>query len=99
MAGTLQTRFALSHLDGAGVERADPHGLAVRYRYLSILRSGNGVNISWPISTPEFVLESATNLSAPTWEAATGVRTTNTAKWQVTDPANATQRYFRLRKP
>jgi YVTN family beta-propeller protein len=99
MAGTLQTLLAISHLDGAGVERADPHGLAVRYRYFSILHGGNGVTISWPISTPEFVLESATNLSLPKWEAATGVPTTNTGKWQITDLANVTQRYFRLRKP
>ena len=54
MTGTLQARFAISHLDGTGVERADPHGLAVRYRYLSIVRSGNGVAISWPISASGF---------------------------------------------
>jgi hypothetical protein len=28
--GTLQARFAISNLDGTGVERADPHGVAVR---------------------------------------------------------------------
>jgi YVTN family beta-propeller protein len=30
MTGTLQARFAISNLDGTGVERADPHGVAVR---------------------------------------------------------------------
>lgn len=30
MTGTLQARFAISNPDGAGVERADPHGIAVR---------------------------------------------------------------------
>ena len=30
MSGTLEARFAISNLDGAGVERADPHGVAMR---------------------------------------------------------------------
>lgn len=99
MTGTLQNRFAVSHPDGAGVERADLHGLAVRYRYFSISRGGNGVNISWPISEPKFVLESATSLNPTAWQATTEVPTTNMGKFQITDPANVVQRYFRLRKP
>src|ERR1051325_332400 len=98
-AGTLQALFGISHLDGTGAERADPHALAVRYRYFSILPNGNGVTVSWPISSPEFVLESTTSLGPLAWQAATGVATTNTGKGQITDPANVMQRYFRLRKP
>jgi YVTN family beta-propeller protein len=32
LSGTLQDRFGISNVDSGGVERADPHGLAVRIR-------------------------------------------------------------------
>ena len=46
MSGTLQARFAISNLDGTGVERADPHGVAVRSTLLVTIRASQ-VEVCW----------------------------------------------------
>ena len=47
MSGTLQARFAISNLDGTGVERADPHGVAVRTPPLLVTIRASQVEVCW----------------------------------------------------
>jgi hypothetical protein len=66
---------------------------------LAIVRDTTGVVLSWPFPSTGFGLQSSTNLSAPAWQAATEVPSTNNGRWEVTVQFNQPQRYFRLRRP
>jgi len=57
-----------------------------------------GVVLFWPFPFTGFGLQSSTNLSAPAWQAATEVPSTNHGRWEVTVQINQPQRYFRLQR-
>ena len=56
MTGTLQARLAISNLDGTGVERADPHGVAVRTPPLLVTIRASQVEVCWN-STSNFTYQ------------------------------------------
>jgi len=66
---------------------------------LIISNAGPGVSLSWSISAASFVLESATSLNPPNWQAASESAGTNGTQLVVTAAINGASRYFRLRKP
>ena len=59
---------------------------------LSIQQAGLSVQLTWPVSPPGYVLESASSVSAGPWTPVPGV-TTNS----VTLPISTTNQFFRLR--
>jgi hypothetical protein len=64
----------------------------------SSFSSGN-LNLSWPSSAGDFVLQTATNLAPPVaWSNVVATVTTNGGALSVSLPATNAQRFFRLRK-
>ncbi|MFO1489014.1 MAG: LamG-like jellyroll fold domain-containing protein [Verrucomicrobiota bacterium] len=66
---------------------------------LSANLTSNQVTLLWPTQAATFILETKTNLTAPTWTPAGGTRLTNAEIISTTLPTTATQQYFRLTKP
>lgn len=66
---------------------------------LSITRATNQISLSWPMGNGDFMLQSASNLFAPSWVAVTNGIGTNGGNSVYTFTNNFGARYFRLRKP
>jgi hypothetical protein len=65
---------------------------------LSVRAVQDGVELSWPSSSANFVLESATRMDAAVWEPLTDAPDATSAGYSVTyHPADAQPRFFRLR--
>ncbi|HXJ60638.1 MAG TPA: hypothetical protein VNU68_28660 [Verrucomicrobiae bacterium] len=65
---------------------------------LNVARSQSEATLSWPLSTNNFVLESARSLDAADWEGAVPMFTIADGQCAVTLSLGEGQRYFRLRK-
>ena len=65
---------------------------------LTIIKSGNNVNISWPNAANGFVLESSPSLTSPSWSIVGGSPNPITGAGSLTEPLSAS-RYYRLHKP
>jgi hypothetical protein len=62
--------------------------------------TGGGLKVSWPTFPPQFELETATALGAPTlWSSNSVPVSTSNGTHSVTFPVDGPARYFRLRKP
>jgi hypothetical protein len=60
----------------------------------------NGLAISWGGWAGNYLLESSTNLGAPTsWSTVTNTPQPNGQNWQVTVARSVKSRFFRLRLP
>ena len=60
---------------------------------LSIQQAGAVVNLTWPVSALDFVLESSGNVPGGSWNAVPGVKTNS-----ISLPLGATNQFFRLRR-
>ena len=60
---------------------------------LSIRQTGASVNLTWPVSASDFVLESSSRLPGGSWNAVPGVNTNS-----ISLPLSTTNRFFRLRR-
>jgi len=86
MTGTLRARFAISNLDGTGVERADPHGVAVRTPPLLVTIRASQVEVCWN-STSNFTyqVQYSSDLTTNVWTSLNCVRSTG-SKSCLSDP-------------
>jgi subtilisin-like proprotein convertase family protein len=57
------------------------------------------VRLDWTTSAGGYLLESATNVSAPTWVGVTNAPVVNSGSYVVTNGASGTDKFYRLRKP
>jgi len=64
---------------------------------LAIVHSTTNIIISWPFPSTGFVLENARSLNPLYWGAISREPVKNNGRWEVTYPASAPERYFRLR--
>ncbi|MEI6784781.1 MAG: hypothetical protein WCQ21_28125 [Verrucomicrobiota bacterium] len=60
---------------------------------LSIRQTGTAVNLTWPVSAADFVLESSGSVPGGSWNAVPGVNTNS-----ITLPLSTTNQFFRLRR-
>ena len=98
MTGTLQARLAISNLDGSGVERADPHGVAVRTPPLLVTIRASQVEVCWN-STSNFAyqVQYSSDLTTNLWTSLNCVRSTG-SKSCLSDPivVGQTRRLYRV---
>jgi hypothetical protein len=80
---------------GLQVFRIDP---IPRYR-LTAQRLGNDLLLKWPQAAGNYVLQSASNPTAPQWLAVTGTPQLQNGFYQLNVPINARSTFFRLRGP
>lgn len=67
---------------------------------LSIAQSGNSFLLSWPATNSEnFTLYTTTNLALGSWSASIASAQTNAGQIVVTQPFDASARFFRLQRP
>lgn len=70
---------------------------------LKVTRSGNNVIVSWPDPSTDYVLQETGALSTPSsstvWTANGATINVNNGEKQITTPATAGNKYFRLQKP
>ena len=59
----------------------------------------NGVEVQWPASAVDYVLEQTRDLKLPDWQFVNRAAQTNGSRYVVTFPASEANRFFRLRKP
>ena len=64
---------------------------------LTVAPADTNAVISWPYPSTGFGLEFATNLSATSWQPATGTSVSNNGRWAVTTPVSPPSGLFRLR--
>jgi DNA-binding beta-propeller fold protein YncE len=70
--------------------------IAVRPR-LSITKSGTNALISWTLATPNYTLQSNTNLAGTNWIAMSGTPGTNNGNYVLTNGITGSARFFRLK--
>ena len=99
MSGTLQTRFAVTNLDGTGVERADPHGIAVRTPPLVVTIRASQVEVCWNSqSNLTYQVQYRSDLTPNLWTSLGGcIRSTNSMSC-IADPivVGQPQRFYRV---
>jgi len=99
MSGTLQARFAISNLDATGVERADPHGVAVRTPSLLVTIRASQVEVCWN-STSNFTyqVEYRSALTTNLWTSLLNCVRSTGSKSCVSDPVvvGQPQRFYRV---
>jgi len=99
MSGTLQARLAISNLDGTGVERADPHGVAVRTPPLLVTIRASQVEVCWN-STSNFTyqVEYRSALTTNLWTSLLNCVRSTGCKSCVSDPVivGQPQRFYRV---
>ena len=99
MTGTLQARFAISNLDATGVERADPHGIAVITPPLLVTIRASQVEVCWN-STSNFTyqVEYRSALTTNLWTSLLNCVGSTGSKSCVSDPVivGQPQRFYRL---
>lgn len=79
-------------LIGSGYLRAPPT--------LSIAQAGTDVLLRWPVTNgADFTLYSTTNLTGDGWSVTTALMQTNGGQIVVTQPPDATAKYYRLQRP
>jgi hypothetical protein len=66
---------------------------------LKVSRSGQTLELSWPVSATNFVLETATSPPAVSWATVTNTPTITATERSVQLPITGTAKFFRLRQP
>jgi hypothetical protein len=83
----------------AGLAGRDLETAAVSIRpILKATVAGGAITVSWPESGADFVLQTADNLSSPTWVPETTVPVVESGIKKVVVPMTGTARFYRLRK-
>lgn len=66
---------------------------------LTLSRSGQTVNLSWPVWATNYLLEATTSLPAVSWTTVTNTPTVITNERSVQLPMTSNAQFFRLRQP
>jgi DNA-binding beta-propeller fold protein YncE len=99
MTGTLQARFDISNLDGVGVERADPHGIAVRSTALTTTIRASQVEVCWnSTSNLTYQVQYRSVLTTNLWAPLVDCFRSTSSKSCVSDPVvmGQPQRFYRV---
>ena len=99
MSGTLQARFAISNLDGTGVERADPHGVAVRSTALVTTIRASQVEVCWnSTSNLTYQVQYRSGLTTNLWTPLLNCVRSTGSKSCINDPIllGQPQRFYRV---
>ena len=99
MSGTLQASFAISNLDGTGVERADPHGVAVRTPPLQVTIRASQVEVCWnSTSNLTYQVQYRSALTTNLWTSLLNCVRSTGSKSCVSDPVvvGQPQRFYRV---